>query len=364
MPMVAGRSASPIPRSPRQSVNVVSVAIDNQPQRAGQRLPVPVILGVSMTAAGVVYPVTDAALHHTSPIMIATLRALAGGALLTLILPLMRSRLPRTRRLWGWAFGIGFGNTTLTQVGISVGTQRAGSAVAAVLLNSSPFFVALIARFALGESITRLRTAGLIVGFAGVLVVVLSHPGTVGHGSQLALGLVLSLLGALGWAGGGLGMRVLTQREPELDIPGITAAQFLSGGVPLIPLVLLAGGSTDWGRPTLDAQLVFLVLGGQVLVYLGFNAALGRWPSTRVYAWTFLVPAVAVVIDAIQGMLPNATAVIGVALVIVGVAIVNLPRAEGEPIEPHGYEGGDIRQDAEPTFASGRENGRDTIHPV
>jgi len=79
--------------------------------------------------------------------MIATLRALVGGALLTAILPLMGSRLPRSRRLWVWAAAIGFGNTTLTQVGISVGTARAGAAVAAVLLNSSPFFVALIARF-------------------------------------------------------------------------------------------------------------------------------------------------------------------------------------------------------------------------
>lgn len=87
-------------------------------QRHG--LPVSLILGVSMIAAGVVYPVTDAALHHTSPIMIATLRALVGGALLTVMLPLMRSRLPRTRRLWLWAAAIGFGNTTLTQVGISV----------------------------------------------------------------------------------------------------------------------------------------------------------------------------------------------------------------------------------------------------
>ena len=113
-----------------------------------------------MIAAGVVYPVTDAALHHTSPIMIATLRALVGGAVLTVMLPLMRSRLPRTRRLWLWASAIGFGNTTLTQVGISVGTDRAGAAVASVLLNSSPFFVALIARFALGEAITRLAGGG------------------------------------------------------------------------------------------------------------------------------------------------------------------------------------------------------------
>jgi O-acetylserine/cysteine efflux transporter len=322
--------------------------IDNQPQRAAQqRLPVSTILGVSMTAAGVVYPVTDAALHHTSPIMIATLRALVGGAVLTGMLPLMGSRLPRTRRLWIWAFAIGLGNTTLTQVGISVGTDRAGAAVAAVLLNSSPFFVAVIARFALAESITRLRAAGLVIGFGGVLVVVFSDPGTIAHGSRLAIGFALSLLGALGWAGGGLGMRVLTQREPDLDIPGITAAQFLAGGIPLIPLVVLAGGSTQWSRPSLDAQLVYLILGGQVLVYLGFNAALSRWPSTRVYAWTFLVPAVAVVIEAVRGRLPGAVATIGVALVILGVAIVNLPRAEvaaeagpGSPVRQTARAGG------------------------
>ncbi len=281
-----------------------------------------------MTAAGVVYPVTDAALHHTSPVMIATLRALVGGVVLTAILPLMRSRLPRTRRLWLWALAIGFGNTTLTQVGISVGTDRAGAAVASVLLNSSPFFVALIARFALGEAITRLRAAGLVIGFAGVLLVVFSDPGNIAHGSRLAIGFALGLLGALGWAGGGLGMRVLTRREPDLDIAGITAAQFLAGGVPLIPLALLAGGTTDWGRPSLELQLAYLILGGQVLVYLGFNAALSRWPSTRVYAWTFLVPAVAVVVEAFRGALPGFEATVGIAVVILGVAIVNHPRAE------------------------------------
>jgi drug/metabolite transporter (DMT)-like permease len=293
-----------------------------------ERLPVSLILAVSMIAAGVVYPVTDSALKHTSPIMIAALRALAGGLILTLLLPLLRSRLPRTRRLWGWAFAIGFGNTTLTQVGISVGTDRAGAAVASVLLNSSPFFVALLARLWLQEPITRLRAIGLLIGFGGVLLVVLADPGKIAHGSRLAIGFVLALLGALGWAGGGLGMRVLTQREHDLDIAGHTAAQFLAGGVPLIPLVLLDGGSTTWSDPTLIVQLAYLVIGGQVLVYVGFNAALARWPSTRVYAWTFLVPVVAVLIDAVQGQLPGPAATVGIVVVIAGVAIVNHPRAE------------------------------------
>ena len=302
--------------------------MQERPRARHERLPVSLVLTVSMIAAGVVYPVTDSALHHTSPIMIATLRALVGGLILALALPLLRSRLPRTRSLWAWAFAIGFGNTTLTQVGISVGTARAGAAVASVLLNSSPFFVALIARFALGEPITRVRAIGLVIGFGGVLLVVFADPGDIAHGTQLALGFVLALLGALGWAGGGLGMRVLTQREPDLDIPGHTAAQFLAGGIPLIPLALLDGGTTTWSDPALIAQLAYLIIGGQVLVYVGFNAALARWPSTRVYAWTFLVPVVAVVIDAAQGALPGPSATVGIVVVIIGVAIVNNPRAE------------------------------------
>src|SRR3984885_7445326 len=308
--------------------------MDESSRAPHERLPVSLILAVSMIAAGIVYPVTDSALKHTSPIMIATLRALVGGLVLALMLPLLGSRLPGTRRLWVWALGIGLGNTTLTQVGISVGTARAGAAVASVLLNSSPFFVALLARFALREPVTRLRAIGLVIGFGGVLLVVLADPGKVAHGSRLAIGFMLALLGAVGWAGGGLGMRVLTQREPDLDVAGHTAAQFLAGAIPLIPLVFVDGGSTSWSDPTVIAQLTYLIVGGQVLVYVGFNAALARWPSTRVYAWTFLVPVVAVLVDAIQGELPGPGATVGIVVVIAGVAIVNHPRAEAStPVE-------------------------------
>jgi probable blue pigment (indigoidine) exporter len=281
-----------------------------------------------MVLAGAVYPVTAFALDSTTPITIAALRALLGGLLLTLVLPLVGSRLPRSRRHWRWAFLIGFGNTTVTQVAISVATDRAGAAVASVLLNSSPFMVAIASRLLFAERITRLRAVGLVVGFAGVLAIVVADPGDVSSGSSLAAGLVLALIGAAAWAASGLGMRELTRREPDLDIAGMTAAQFLAGAVPLVPLALLAGGSTDWSEPSLLAALAFLIVGGQVLVYVGFNDALARWPPTRVYAWTFVAPASAVVIEAARGNLPGPLATFGIVLVIAGVAIVNAPRAE------------------------------------
>jgi hypothetical protein len=57
----------------------VGAEMEDRASALHERLPVSLILAVSMIAAGVVYPVTDSALKHTSPIMIATLRALVGG---------------------------------------------------------------------------------------------------------------------------------------------------------------------------------------------------------------------------------------------------------------------------------------------
>lgn len=291
-------------------------------------LPVWAVMTVVVILAGAAYPATSAALDDTTPTVVAVVRAVAGGLLLAAVLPLIGSRLPRTRSAWAWALIVGTGNTAITLVAISEGTSRAGAAVAAVLLNSSPFFVAVLGRLFLNERISPLRAIGLVVGFAGVLLVVFSDPGDVAEGTDLAIGFALALIGAVAWAASGLTFRALLLRDPSLDVPGATAAQFLCGGVVLLPLLLFDSGETHWDSASLWASLAFLVVGGQVLVYVGFNAALGQWPSSRVYAWTFLVPAVAVAVEATRGNLPSAVGTLGLLVVIAGVAIVNLPAAE------------------------------------
>ena len=67
---------------------------------------------------------------------------------------------------------------------------------------------------------------------------------------------------------------------------------------------------------------MFLVVGAQVICYVGFYAALRWWSSARVFSWTFLAPAVAVAIEAAQGNLPSSTASLGLVVVIIGVGLV------------------------------------------
>jgi drug/metabolite transporter (DMT)-like permease len=189
-----------------------------------------------------------------------------------------------------------------------------------VLLNSAPFFAAVFARIWLHERLSTRQIGGLVVGFAGIVLITGAPHGT---SSDVATGVVVCLSGALGWAAAGLGMRYLSTRHPGFDVYGATTAQFLCGGVLLLPyLAATRPTATHWSSAELWACLVFLVLGAQVVTYVGFYAALRHWPSARVFSWTFLAPAVAVGIEALQGNLPGAVTTAGLIVVIVGVALV------------------------------------------
>jgi drug/metabolite transporter (DMT)-like permease len=282
---------------------------------------VAVVLGVSVVCAGLAYPVTAAALRFTSPSVITTARALGGGLLMLPVLRLLGSGLPRGRRAWVWAAAISVGNVVLTLAGIAEGTRLAGAAVASVLLNAAPFFVAIGARIWLHEHLTPRKVIGLVVGFGGIILIVRS--GSSSSGSNVAAGVIVCLAGALGWAGAGLAMRYLSTRERAFDVYSATTAQFLCGGVLLLPyLATRRPTPTDWSSAELWASLIFLVVGAQVVTYVGFYVALRHWPSARVFSWTFLVPAVAVGVEALQGNLPGAAATAGLVVVIAGVALV------------------------------------------
>ena len=278
-------------------------------------------LGIAIAFAGAAYPVTAAALQFTSASVITTSRALVGGLLMLPVLRMVGSSLPRTGRGWAWAAAISVGNVVLTLAGIAEGTRLAGAAIASVLLNSAPFFAAIFGWLLLGERLTVRHTVGLVVGFAGILLIVGSPSAS---GSNPTAGIVICLAGAIGWAAAGLAMRHLSTTDPEFDVYGATTAQFLAGGVLLLPYLAASRPTpTDWSSAELWASLVFLIVGAQVITYVGFYVALREWPSVRVFSWTFLAPAVAVAIEAAQGNLPGTAATVGLVVVIAGVAIVS-----------------------------------------
>jgi 3-hydroxyacyl-CoA dehydrogenase/enoyl-CoA hydratase/3-hydroxybutyryl-CoA epimerase len=89
---------------------------------------------------------------------------------------------------------------------------------------------------------------------------------------------------------------------------------------------------SDVGQVNLEEKSEAVALKRLAVIGAGvMGAGIAQWSSARVFAWTFLVPVVAVVIEALQGNLPGALATAGLAIVITGVAIVTHPRAEATP---------------------------------
>jgi len=298
------------------------------------RVPVPALLLVTVFFWGAAFNVTDVALDYTSVGITAISRPLIAALILLPLLPLIGGRLPRSLRVWVYAAIVGLGATTLALTGLGIGAETAGPAVTAVLINSAPFFAVLMARVALQEKVKFLRGLGLAVGFVGVVVIVLSDPGSVGSGAEFAFGIAAVLVGAIGHATASVLVRWMSVHEVETELWGFTTAQFICGAVLTIPAVFLVGdpGATDWSAPTLWACLAFLGIGSQLIAFAFFFIALSRWTSGRVMAWSFLPPVVAAIIEIARGNVPGTLTLIGMAIAIIGVAIVNHPRAEDVPV--------------------------------
>lgn len=219
---------------------------------------------------------------------------------------------------------------TLTFEGIAEGTTMAGAGNAAVLINTAPFFTALFARAALGQRTPRAVVGGLIVGFAGVVVMVSSQLGGSASPGRMALGMSISLLAAAGFAVGALVVKHAASDNPRLDLVGFTAVQYLVGALALVPLVAIYGhpGRTDWGSGALLGAVAWVALGSSAVASVCFYLALRRIPATRATAWQFLAPVIAVVVETARGNVPDVPVIAGMALAIAGVAIVNLVRID------------------------------------
>jgi drug/metabolite transporter (DMT)-like permease len=300
------------------------------------RIPVPILLGITMFFWGAAFNATDIAFDYAPAGMITFLRALSATVVLLILIPVLGGKIPRSRRIWFFALLVGLGSTTLSLTGLGLGTQYAGPAVAAVLLNSAPFFAVLFARISLNERIKALRGIGLVIGFVGVVIIVLSNPTETGSGGDFIFGVAAVMIGAIGYAASSVIVRYMSVKEIETDLWGFTWAQFLCGTIGIIPFMLLSGDpwSTEWSAPGFWGAIAFLGVGGQLIAYVCFFVALARWPSGRVMAWSFLPPVVAGVIEIMRGNIPGAVTLLGMAVAIVGVAIVNHPKAEGADDHP------------------------------
>ena len=213
---------------------------------------------------------------------------------------------------------------TLALEGISEGAARAGAGTAAIITNSSAFFVLVLERVFLKERMSAIGFGGLVIGFAGIVVMVWSPRRHRRH-RRLRPRRLSFVAGAMGWAIGVLMTKMAFTRKPDLDMVGLTAGQYVVGGAATVAIAfaLEGSGTSEWASGDFGAAIAWLAIGASVIATLAYFGALKRMSATTVMAWQFLVPVVAVLTEVVYGETPGAVVLIGMSIAIAGVAIVN-----------------------------------------
>ena len=150
---------------------------------------------------------------------------------------------------------------------------------------TSPIWVLLLATLLLGERLTRVRLAAVVLGFVGALVV--AQPGTGGD----PVGLLTATAAAVGFAGSIVLTKILTRTETTTSILFWLTLMQLGLGI------VTAGWDGDIAWPPVAIWPWLALIGAAGLfAHLCLTTALGLAPATVVVPMDFLrLPAIAVI---------------------------------------------------------------------
>lgn len=226
------------------------------------------------------------------------LRVALAAVTLLLALRLLGQRLPRDRSLWAAFFGMGLLNNVLPFFLIVWGQHRIASGLASILNATTPLFTVLLAHWLTpDEKLTPLKAGGVVLGFAGVAVMI-GPDAWDGVGAGV-LAELACIAGALCYAVAGIFGRRFRQSGVG---PLVTATgQVSASALLLLPLVLLVDRPWALAPPhaaTWGAVLAVAML-STALAYVLYFRILATAGATNLLLVTFLIPLSAILLGAL-----------------------------------------------------------------
>ncbi len=235
------------------------------------------------------------AVEALPPLTIVALRVALAAIVLLTVVYVAGLRMPTNIKVWMAFLGMGVLNNVIPFTLIVWGQTHIASGLAAILNATTPLFTVIAAHFLTkDEQITKLKMIGVIIGFAGV-VIMIGHEALSGVGgttyAQLAvLGAAISyaLAGIYGRQFGRLGIQPLITASGQ-----VTASTIL-----LIPLALIIDQPFSLPMP---GPQIWLAIGGLALMstalaYILYFRILSTAGATNVLLVTLLVPVSAILL--------------------------------------------------------------------
>jgi drug/metabolite transporter (DMT)-like permease len=229
-------------------------------------------------------------------------------------------RLPEVRDLPAVALA-GLFAFALYNVALNYGQLTASAGAASLIIASIPIFTALLAVAFLGERLDALGWSGIAVGFSGMALITVADGGRVGINAGALLVLLAAVSASVYFA----------FQKPYLGKYGalpFTAYAIWAGALLLLPFLPALMGEVRSAPAGATLAVVYLGVFPTIVAYATTAYVFSQLPASRAVTLEYLFPPVAIVIAYLWlGEAPTVLSVVGGAVALFGVALVNRRRA-------------------------------------
>jgi drug/metabolite transporter (DMT)-like permease len=281
------------------------------------------IIALSLVWGGSFFFV-EIALEDLPPFTVVLCRVGLAALALLAVIRLSGQAMPRDRKVWRAFLIMGGLNNFIPFSLIVWGQVHIESGLASILNATTPLFTVLLAHLVTAdEKMTARRALGVLLGFAGVAVLI--GPGALGGLGSSGVTLILAQVAILG-AAASYATASLYGRRFRAMPPLVPAAGMLCGSTILVlPVALLV--DRPWilsPDPVSMGAVLGLALLSTALAYVLYFRILTLAGSTNLMLVTFLIPVSAILLGTLflsERLEPAALA--GMALIFAGLAAVD-----------------------------------------
>jgi drug/metabolite transporter (DMT)-like permease len=261
------------------------------------------------------------ALETVPPLLLTGSRFVIAGLIMLGIAKLRGERIPVDLRTLANLALIGFLMVGVGNLAVVWAEQWVPSGLAALLVATAPFWMAVIERFRRsGERVSLQSGIGMALGFAGVALLV--SPGVSGSWSvKFLLGALAIQIGGMCWQLGSAHGKYNLAHVPLLSS---AALQMLFGGaiVTIVGFAIGEGPRVSLNARTL-AAMIYLTIFGSILAYSAYVFALAHLRTSITSLYAYVNPVVAVFLGWLILAEPLTTmSVIAMVVILAGVALV------------------------------------------
>jgi drug/metabolite transporter (DMT)-like permease len=262
------------------------------------------------------------ALETIPPLLLTSIRFTIAGVLMLGVAVLKGERIPRDLATLGNLTLCGFLMVGVGNLAVVWAEQWVPSGLAALLVATSPFWMAIIEAFRSGGERTDLRSSiGMLIGFAGVAMLVTPKGSGVPWNLYFILGALAIQVGAVCWQLGSARGKYNLRHVPLVTS---AALQMLTGGAIVGVLAVLIGEPAKFAlTPRTFGALAYLTVFGSVIAYSAYVFALAHMRTTHTSLYAYVNPVVAVFLGWLILDEPlTALSIVAMIVILAGVALV------------------------------------------